>query len=272
MKIGLLGQGSIGARHARNLQIMGHEVLAYDPASKILATSREKVIAESEAIIIATPTPQHFQDIVDCCARPLFVEKPLTDGKITLVDHIAMVGYNLRFHKCVIQAKKWIDDGGIGTPLWAWFCCGQFNDKPDYLRDGVCLNWSHEIDLALHLLGPAKVIGAWASSNEDVIDIWLQHDNGARSTIHLDYLTKQEIRESWIVGGKNRIGIDLVGGMISFGKVANQIEGTIDATYVDEMKAFLARIKGEQTPGANGKDGLDVLNICLEAKRMASHV
>lgn len=304
MKIGLLGLGSIGFRHARNLRMLGHEVFGYDPKNTDtylgngtykICRSAESAIEGRDAIVIATPTDQHYNDWA-CIptGKPVFMEKPLcsytdldffaaeTEGVLNAI----FLGYMLRFHPCVKAAKNWIDAGHIGKPLWANFICGQFNDKPDYLRDGVVLNWSHEIDLALYLLGPAKVVAAsvetihgenfpLAKSGGDIIaDFVLEHDSGARSTIHLDYVTKTEIRESWIVGSEKNLGLDMLGRRVSFGKMVQEFGGDWNADYVDEMQAFIHWAEGtdDTTPPvqwATGEDGLRVLKICQQVRQKA---
>lgn len=291
MKFGLLGLGSIGSRHARNLRMLGHEVIGYDIDEKKQREFQGKiltyanVINDTEATIIATPTPRHYYDIKSCelLEKPTFVEKPL----MSLEDFIKgsapppdlFVGYMLRFHPCVKAAKNWIDQGYIGEPVWANFICGQFNDKPDYLRDGVILNWSHEIDLALYLLGPAKVAAASVhktNGQDDIADFVLEHDSGARSTIHLDYVTKNEIREGWIVGTEKNIGMDLLGRRNSMGKIIQEFGGDWNADYIDEIQEFINYVqmgKMLDTPlhaqWATGSDGLAVLDICKQVKNIA---
>lgn len=281
-KIAVIGLGSIGSRHAKNLIQLGHEVHGYDlvtiiciPGVKIHSSLGK--LPEVDAYVIASPTPTHSLYIATARlqfpGKPLFVEKPVAHAPFNGSEDIAMVGYNLRFHSCVLQAKEWIDL--IGKPQWATFCVAQRNTKADYLRDGVILNWSHEIDLALHLLGPATVKACVADEKETLADIILVHENGCQTTIHLDYLTKPEIRQSIIVGDKGTIILDLAHRHAWFrdshekGPVGFVGPDTFDSNYLDEMESFIARIEGQETVGCSGKEGLDVLKVCLEAKTIA---
>jgi predicted dehydrogenase len=195
-------------------------------------------------------------------------------------NNILMVGYNLRFHPCVIKAKEWIDND-IGVPLWANFTLGQRSIKPPYLRDGVILNWSHEIDLALHLLGPGSVAHSstrLTDGRDDISDILFNHANGCRSTIHLDYVTRPEVRQAIIVGNKATVIFDLVNHQAWLrdkdGQMIEQDGGYVrdnvwNQTYIDEMQAFLDRIDGKQTLGATAEEALEVLKICLEVRKQA---
>lgn len=291
MKIAVLGLGSIGARHATNLNQLGHEVLVHDPA--IDGSSRAHVIKEADAVVIATPTRCHCQDLLDCldAGLPTFVEKPiaateqeydeLQDQYPLEMDNV-FVGYNARFHPCVVRMKQWLDEGVIGELLWGSFVCAQHSQKPDYLRDGVILNWSHEIDLARYLLGPCEVFGTivhiTANSSEDMADIYLVHGRRVRSVVHLNYLTKPQARGFQLVGTGGAISANLADGYVE-----RKIDGrpigqrtyfdpeAWDKTYIEEMRAFLAHAEGKPAaPGASGSDGVAVLGLCLDARRMAN--
>lgn len=279
MKIGILGHGSIGSRHARNLRTLGHTVIYHDPADED-SMARDTVIQHADAIVIASPTAIHDANIFYCqrAEKPCFVEKPIADDfdndlKNALIYPL-MVGYNLRFHPCVIKAKEWIGDGRIGEPLWANFLCGQFSDKPEYLRDGVTLNWSHEIDLALHLLGPGKVVTAAITPKDDLADIILRHNIiRCQTTIHLDYLTQPEHRGFNIVGDRSIMIANIPGRSIALidqdgnVKQVENYKGSYDDDYLAEMVAFIDRIEGKETLGCTAKEAMDVLEVCLTAKK-----
>jgi predicted dehydrogenase len=275
MAVGVLGLGSIGARHAKNLADLGYMVRKYDPI--LLKNELHNTIRSSDAIVIASPTSLHLEHIkiiadhYDLKDKPTFVEKPISDTYDEVCRDVIMVGCNQRFNPCVIQAKKWLDGRSIGKPIWACFTCAQFTEKSPYLRDGVTFNWgAHEIDLALHLLGPAVVTGASINADDSIADILMTHENGCRTTIHLDYRTTHEIRGFYIVGELSDIRANLPRRLTSKGVVTFPHTGSYDDDYVSEMKSFIARCNGEETLGATGRDGLDVLKICIEAKRLSA--
>ncbi len=296
MKIGILGLGSIGIRHAKNLIAMGHEVSGYDPnelsmtsirAIRGMNVSRDE-IWDQKAVIIASPSSQHLTDLSDAAVENVhcFVEKPIATenpqdvlGRIMNFEDqnkILMVGFNLRLHSCVKKAKEWLDAGRIGTPLWANFTLGQYSEKKPYLRDGVILNWSHELDLALYLLGPAICTASstrLTDGKDDMTDILLTHESGCRSSVHLDYLTKPEIREFTITGDKGFIQAYLVTRRAYLTDQSQDWsfrgDDTWNDNYIEEMQAFLDRIDGKETIGCTGAEGLEVLKICLEVRKQA---
>jgi myo-inositol 2-dehydrogenase/D-chiro-inositol 1-dehydrogenase len=282
--IGVIGLGSIGARHERNIKALGHDTIGYDPIAFPSRDLRE-TLAASDAVVIASPTEHHIPtlDMAARMGKPALVEKPVgsSENSFPLVRNAErmvplMVGYNLRFHSCVKIAKERLDYGLLGEPLWASFTCAQFSDKPAYLRDGVILNWSHEIDLALYLLGLAKVSGSsthLTDGRDDMTDILLTHDGGWHTSIHLDYLTRTADRRFKIVGTKGWMFADLIARKICLRArgidLDHSSDDSFDENYIEEMKAFLDRIDGKSTLGATGEDGLRALEICLEVRRQA---
>lgn len=274
MKIGILGHGSIGARHAKNLRTLGHQVGVYDPDYEG-TMDRATVIKWADAIVIASPSSEHEGDIRACKKekKPCFCEKPISLGPTinSILKYPVMVGYNLRFHPSVIKAREWLKDERIGTPLWSNFLCAQYNNKPAYKRDGVTLNWSHEIDLALHLLGPAKMAAASITKDDDIADIILVQ-GGCRTSVHLDYVTNPEHRGFNIVGDKGTIIVNIPRRNIvllsSDGTVkqGEEYTGSIDGDYEIEIEAFIDRCGGGDVLGCTAEEAIEVLKIGLAAK------
>lgn len=277
MRVGILGLGSIGLRHAKNvLWLKEHEVFGFDPSEDqqlIFASyggipaSREAVMA-CDKIIVASPTVNHWQDLRDLAdvGKPTLAEKPIADRPIDFdVSFVKLVGYNLRYHSCVKQAKQWLNSNIIGKPLHGEFVLAQYNDRPQYMRDGVALNWSHEIDLALHLLGKGECLAS-ACKNNTIADFFVQHINGAVSSIHLNYVNKREERYFTILGDKGRIHCTIApyrcaDCFTEDGEVFTyNFNTTFDEDYIAEIKSFLG---GDIGPGCTADQAKDVLKICI---------
>jgi len=300
MKVGIVGYGSIGQRHAANAFLLGHNVLVYDPASRRDVNFERNIYEICDAVVIATPTWVHIAGIRACAerGRHMLVEKPIAKNMASLREMLdwaaaknltVMMGNNLRFHPCVQSAKTRIDEGHFGKPLWASFTCATLTAKQLYISDGVILNTgAHEVDLALHLLGPAKVISANAhmvfggdETGCDIIsDFVLQHESGCRSTFHLDYVTRTEIREFRVIGDEGDLHVDLPARTLVARTADPKLPdvthtyrfdglGSYDDDYRDEMAAFFDRIKGRSRPGATGEDGFATLDILLEVRSKA---
>lgn len=270
MKFLVVGLGSIGLRHAKNLQALGHEVYSFDPfitCQTIPTVDRGDGYKEKfDGIIIASPTISHLDylavSIENNCH--VFVEKPIASFHSGVAEILAeakrrelvvMVGNMLRFHPNVKMAKWYIVE-----PVEALFKIFQRNTKDAYLRDGVLLNWgAHEIDLALYLLGPAKVIAAQAS--QDRAKVRLDHECGAGSIVLMDYVTEPEVREFEVHERDGRIhNIDLT--------LHNW-----DNIYIEEMRSFIKRIEGEKDGiGATGEEGLATLKLINDAQKKSELV
>ena len=297
MRVGVVGYGSIGQRHVHNLRTLGHDVKFYDPgAGKMSSVHFEREIYEQcDAVVIATPSWVHTGCIRACAerGRHMLVEKPISTsdhGLQALLDFakqggaVVMVGTNLRFHPCVQQASECMRRRYVGTPLWASFTCAAKSIKAPYLSDGVILNTgAHEVDLALHLLGPARVLTASARTGEygdDIVDFVLEHEGGCRSVFHIDLITETEIREFRIIGTEGDLYCDLPGRTLRGRQPDDKLPGithvkdfdgpgSYDTDYVDEMRAFIDRIEGKTVYGATGADGLATLRVLLDVRKMA---
>lgn len=279
MKVGIVGYGSIGRRHAANARALGHEVFVYDPVlpkSERVAFERE-IYEECDAIVVASPTMFHEQALRACVERRkhVLMEKPIAAqvGALpslleTADEHglVIMMGNNLRLHPCVQQVKQWLGAGEIGDPLWASFICAHTTEK--YTSDGVVLNTgAHEVDLAIYLFGPAKCVVA--SETSETANFVLHHDSGVRSTFLLDHATPHRIREFWIAGENMNIGVDIDARRMSLSTDATQAPGSYDDDYINEMRAFIHRINGVFAPGASGHDGLATLRVLLDVRKKA---
>ena len=192
MKFIVLGCGSIGKRHMRNLLTIGvnaDNIIAIDPredrleevkALGINYTNNDyKNIIEKEKIDIAlvcSPTSLHIKQCIDLANKNinLFIEKPLADNKDGLEDLIEIVSKNklkvavayvFRFSPLTQKVKSILSEGNLGKVLWAR---GEFSEYlPDFhpyedyrsfymakkeLGGGSILDQSHIMDLIFYLV------------------------------------------------------------------------------------------------------------------------
>jgi predicted dehydrogenase len=253
-RVGILGLGSMGQRHARNVRALGGMVLAFDPSPaarqwfaeefKRDASARDAVLNEADAVIIASPSGCHLKDLKDAVSvnRPTLVEKPLGHN-FQLARKIVkeaedksvpvVVAHNLRYRSVVRWAREQLNKGLIGEPIWAHFLCGSWlpdwrplqdyrlNYAADRETGGVIFDVVHELDLAFHLLGPAELASSVAGRSgrleidaEDVADIVLRHHNGCQTSLHLDYVTKPRRRSFSVAGTEGILDADLRSGTL----------------------------------------------------------
>lgn len=249
MVVAVLGLGSIGFRHARNLLRLGEATVGFDPdperrerfaaAGGATASSRSEALEQASAVVIASPSGQHLADLEEAVAAGchVFVEKPLAhtgQGIDPLLREakrrklVVFVGFNLRYHPCVEWAKEALAEGRLGKILWARLLCSSYlpDWRPDqdyrqgYAADpvtgGILFDDVHEFDLAMYLLGPANTVAAAARRTgaleieaEDCADIILRHHHGVLSTLHMDFVSPTRQRVTEVVGTDGLVRIDI---------------------------------------------------------------
>jgi predicted dehydrogenase len=273
----IIGLGSIGMRHARNLIGMGKLVFGSDADSKRIdmlikagGYGHTNGVLSYDGTLVCTPTKYHFAGLCEGLdeSKAVFVEKPLgTPGESQFFADMGrtgqpvMVGCHLRFHPCVIKARNWLPS--IGYILHAHFFVNQYNDE---YTDPVVLNWgSHEIDLAQHLLGSLEFISGYGSDKRMVLNFMRDKTD---ITVETDYVTFPHRRGFVICGTKGNIVCDLEHGTIEQRQNRKDrdycYEGPYNGIYIDEMKAFVKLCEGTRSKNdsyATLQDGIDVLRL-----------
>ncbi|MCW3106784.1 MAG: hypothetical protein JWQ09_1290 [Segetibacter sp.] len=206
MKIVLIGLGSIGLRHLRNLLHLGYSQVSIVSRSGILPaefsflqvySSLHDALSSSsfDAAIVCTPTSFHFASVkalLDAKIPNIYVEKPVShsfDGIDELLalsasyDNNIIVGYDLHFDPGIRKIKQLLTEDIIGKVVSVNAQVGQYlpdwRPKEDYTKGmsakketggGVILDLIHEFDYLLWLIGPAKTI-ACQYTNSGALDI-----------------------------------------------------------------------------------------------------
>jgi predicted dehydrogenase len=241
--IAILGQGSIGRRHAALFAAEGCEVLAWDPAPEAetapgveRVASPEEALARAAAAVIASPSSRHLDQARWALDRGchVLVEKPLStsaDGVSGLIATarsaglVLAVAMNLRFHPGPATVRRIVRSGEVGRPLLAHVTFGSFlpdwRPNVDYRRSysaraelggGIALDAIHEVDYAAWTLGEADEVSAWLGRVSDLeLDVEdaalfiVRHTGGAVSTIALDYLDRRYRRGCRVVGSEGSV-------------------------------------------------------------------
>jgi predicted dehydrogenase len=193
----VVGSGSIGRRHLRNLRDLGVQQLA---TCDINSEQVAQLVAEldiqgygeyqealdkfkPQVVFVCTPPVFHVAQVLQAIrsGADVFVEKPLSNdlsGVEALIheaktrQRIVQVGYNLRFHPGLQMVKRLLEESAIGTVLWAKLEAAQY--LPDWrpwqdyrasytarkeLGGGIILDGSHELDYLVWLLGqPSSIV------------------------------------------------------------------------------------------------------------------
>lgn len=190
MRALVVGGGSIGSRHLRNLHgagVLELGVVEPDPerarqaagpvAARIFGDLDAGLSWDSDLVCIASPTHLHLTQSLEAAraGRALFVEKPLAanfDGVAELAREVeqrglvSLVGCNMRFHPGPARVRALLDAGAIGRLLFARVHAGSWlpgwRPAQDYRKaysaqaaqgGGCLLDLIHEIDLTRWFLG-----------------------------------------------------------------------------------------------------------------------
>ena len=202
MKISVIGCGSIGKRHIRNLSNLEdnsiNNITVYDINSESFDSIKDiqnikitqninEVYENASGIIIANPNHLHSKYALEALENNcnIMVEKPFSHS-LTHINEILEIAQNknlvvktaymLRFYEPMIKLKEIIDKKILGKIYSANIMCGNYlpDWRPhlDYRKNygakknqggGIILDATHEINYARYLLGEVKKVSCFAS-------------------------------------------------------------------------------------------------------------
>jgi predicted dehydrogenase len=209
-RFAVVGCGSIGSRHARNLRALGAPELAFCDSDRIraveLATALDAQVATDDldallveyrptAVLVCTPPGSHLGVAMRAleagahvlCEEPL---APTLDGVDELLElaerqqRFVMMGMCHRFHGGLRRFQQRIAGGTVGRLLGAQMWTGHYlpdrHPPADYrtgssaegrLEDGVLLDGIHALDTLRWALGePVDVLGMLGKVSDLDID------------------------------------------------------------------------------------------------------
>ncbi len=313
----VVGLGSIGLRHARNTRELGMEVIGFDPSASAreaahaaqvgTAGSADEAIANADAVVIASPSGRHLDDLALALDNgcPALVEKPIGHDAVraeALLSRANELGvpvgavFNLR-HRSVVRSLADVLPDRLGEFVWARFVSASWlpdwrpgtDYRQGYAADpdsgGVVFDVIHELDLALHLIGPGDVVssvlgrsGRLELESEDTAEIVLRHVGGCLSSVHLNFASPVRRRALEISGTEGAVAADLRTGEIVWRNRAGDIveSGRVaidpDAEYRDVLAGFVAAIAAGRSPDVDGAAGLAALRLACGAREAASAI
>ena len=228
----VIGSGSIGQRHIRNLRRLGiTNIVALrslegnrreiDPALEVKEVTEWQELTDfaPDIAIVSNPTSLHLETSKRCLphVRGVFIEKPLAvslENISQLLDQIrsenvvSFVGYNLQFHVVIKTVRELLNSDRIGKPLlfqcqvghWIEDWHPEENYRTSYLArkdlgGGVSLSLIHEVHLATELLGPARGVYCLLPSSD---------------LLRLDVDTIADMMVEHVSGAVSQIHLDLI--------------------------------------------------------------
>ncbi|MBM3752098.1 MAG: Gfo/Idh/MocA family oxidoreductase [Acidimicrobiia bacterium] len=202
----VVGCGSIGRRHLRNLHALGYGTLWAtdpDPAARALAAeesgatpmgSLEEALATGPSLVlVCTPPHLHvpFARRAIAAGADVFIEKPIDVavtpdldallGEADAAGRIVACGYNLRCHAGLRAVKAAVDAGQVGRvytiDIEFGFYLPDWRPGVDYRANygarreqggGILLDASHEVDYLRWLGGDVASVHAVLQKSSDL--------------------------------------------------------------------------------------------------------
>lgn len=248
----VVGAGSAGRRHLRNLSTLGIDAIALRTLKgqsgeltgfRSVQSWDEASDFDPSIAIIANPTAMHVDAAMEATRLGchLLIEKPVADrieptlqlqAAIARRNTTALVGYQFRFHPTLRTVRDWLQKGVIGEPVSAHAHWGEYlpgwhpgeDHRIGYsarrdLGGGVVLTLSHPLDYMRWLLGEVTSVSAMTARRprltvdvEDVAIMALRMASGALASISLDYLEQPARHTLDIVGTEGTISWDAASG------------------------------------------------------------
>ena len=319
MKVIIVGFGSIGQRHCKNLldesdaEILlstKHNIKNFKNNKRIQnLPSFEKCLKNQPEIgFVCNTSNLHIQTAIKLAKNNchLLIEKPLSNSLknitplLSLIEKnklITLMGFNLRFHPCLIKVKQLLSKNKIGRVIYVNAENGSYlpdwHPEEDYrksytsrktLGGGAVLTCLHEIDYLSWLFGDVKEVSAISGKfsdlkidSEDLALTSLRFKNNIIAHVHLDFFQRPAQRSCKIVGTNGTLFCDFNRNIISlyelnkkkWKEIMNLKNYNINDMYVEEIKQLLKCIKTQKKSVNDIDQGLKTLKIALAIQKSA---
>jgi len=260
----VVGYGSIGKRHTRELRNLGFEVDIVSSHAKKKKVNNLKDVADFsvyDCVVLSSETHLHERQYQWLCEKKytgkMIVEKPV--GFLLEEGNCVYPAYNLRFHGGVKKLKDELLDKSCihaqmnisrhlptmregGRPYGESYSCSKAKGG------GVLCDFSHDLDLLIHLFGPCKKLiahGGKLSSLEgdsyDCVTLLCETEKCPSLCLHLDYVDHFPERTIKVSADEDSIYLNLDEHYYCSSKEEIQFdEDELEQSYVEQLKAVLA--------------------------------
>jgi len=281
----IVGYGSMGQRHARNLRkicaknglscsidLLRTRSTDAPEGIRGVYTSKDQFPGTYDAIFITNPTATHYETLVDLIelSGAFFIEKPVfdrTDYDLDFLDReekVLYVAAPMHYKPAISWLKEHFDFSEAfslrsisSSYLPDWRPGVDYRKTYSAHKDmggGVAIDLIHEWDYLQYLIGfPERVHSIIAKRSDLEIDsddvaLYIADYGDKTAEIHLDYFGRVPLRKLEIFTKEDTVECDLLTDTISFLKAGEQIVLTEerDDTQTRELEAFLEMIQGKR--------------------------
>lgn len=313
--IGVIGVGHLGSLHAKMYAEIASACFVglYDVdekkrneiASKYKVksfSSLEEMLAEVDAVSIATVTTTHFEVAKKAISagKHVLVEKPITSTLAEADELIALakqkgvliqVGHIERFNPAILS----LDSYQLKPMFIESHRLAQFNPRGTDVAVVLDL-MIHDIDIILSLVNsPVKQIDASGvavvSDTPDIANARLQFQNGCVANVTASRISQKKMRKMRLFQHNAYIAIDFQQGTADVFRLGKEGEGSIWSTMLlgkigegkkkrsiiyeqpeikkinalkYELESFISAVQNNTRPIVNGEDGRHALEVAQE--------
>lgn len=294
LRVLVIGQGSIGRRHARLLEEAGMDVAAVSRAAPEAFRSLDDVpqLACIGYAVVANDTAGHAGTLSQLAAAGfagrVLVEKPIFAAPQADVPALPFpllrVGYNLRTHPVVLDLKRRLADRQVvavrmhaGQYLPDWRPGTDFRTGSSARRDlggGVLRDLSHELDLMLFLFGGwIRLVAVRAQrtvldiETDEAWSIVCELVSGALVTLTLNYHDRPAERRYVATTRSGTIVADVISGVVQ--EADDRFQATVarDDTY---RRMHRDMVEGDGGMLCTYEQGVDVVRMIAAIERSAA--
>lgn len=259
--------------------------------------------------VVATPSATHLEITLAAAEAgcDLYIEKPI-GHELKNVDEllaairkrqlVAMVGCQFRFHPLLADLRAMMRRGLLGSIAGAAAEYGEYlpgwhpweDHRNSYsarreLGGGAILTLIHPLDYLFHLFGDWRRVQALVGrvpslgtpAGEDWSDINVEFVNGVVAHVHVDYVQRPATHRLSVVGDRGRAICDFEAGDLRCWPAQGEMivrripDGFERNTmFLNAMHHFLSCVQDRAEPRIPVADGIAVLKMALEARRVAS--
>ena len=292
-----LGEKDIVLLRTRKSTLPDDELAGYPVETDIHDALKKH---KPDAVIVANPTSMHLDVAIPAamsgCA--ILLEKPLSHSMDRL-DQLrravkksgsrVLVAFQFRFHPGLVRAKQLINDGEIGRILSVHVHFGEYlpawHPWEDYrqgyaaradLGGGVVLTQCHSLDYLPWLAG--KPVSVWGFTGkisdlevdvEDTAKIGLRFEGGVLGSLHLDYNRQPPVHTLDVAGTAGSLKWNLADGAVHIYRAGSKTwekyplpaNWERNVMFVEQMKHFIAVVRGDVEPSCTLEDGIRVQRL-----------
>jgi len=287
----VIGVGSLGQHHVRVMAAHPQSNLVFvidtDTARAAEVAHKHKqdvsisadykdIIGKVDAVVIATPTPHHFQMAKDLLSAGIhcFVEKPITSTLAQADELVALakeknltlqVGHIERFNPAFIAAQPFIK-----TPKFIEAQrLGPYDPRTAHI--GVTMDLMvHDLDVIMSIVkSPVTSVEAHGakvvSDHEDIVKARIKFENGAVADVSTSRVSPDRYRRMRIFQPENYVSIDFGNKALRVYKpgsteITTPEIPTTESLYL-EAEDFLNSIESGNPPTVRGEEGRAAIEL-----------